>query len=45
MKVSLKTVTGVSFQLDLEDSLTVAETKAKIHDTQGENFPKDRQVK
>jgi len=44
MKVSLKTVTGVSFQLDLEDSLTVAETKAKIHDTQGENFPKDRQV-
>jgi len=44
MKVSLKTVTGVSFQLDLEESVTIAETKARIADSQGANFPKDRQV-
>jgi UV excision repair protein RAD23 len=44
MKLSLKTVTGVSFQLEVEDSLTVAETKAKVADAQGENFPKERQV-
>ena len=45
MKVTAKTVTGTSFQLDLDESLTVAETKAKIESSQGANFPKDRQVR
>ena len=44
MKVSLKMVTGTTFQLDLDESLTIAETKGKIAETQGPNFPKDRQV-
>lgn len=44
MKLSLKTVTGVSFHLELDESITIAETKGKIAEAQGENFPKDRQV-
>mmetsp|Transcript_3320 Transcript_3320/g.7373 ORF Transcript_3320/g.7373 Transcript_3320/m.7373 type:complete len:401 (-) Transcript_3320:62-1264(-) len=44
MKLSLKTVTGVSFHLDLDESATIGETKGKIAEAQGANFPKERQV-
>ncbi len=44
MKLSLKTVTGVSFHLDLEESATIGETKAKIAESQGANVPEARQV-
>lgn len=44
MKVSLKTVTGSAFELALDASNTIAEVKAKIAESQGANFPKDRQM-
>lgn len=41
MKLTFKTIAGKNFSLEVEESISIADVKAKVEETQGPDCPKE----